>query len=114
MSWLSSLFHKAESWVSNVFNPKPPQELIDATNAQTEAVKQQTAQAKAAADAALAAQQQANDLAKAAAVPAQDSESARAASIADRKKRMAGSSFGIGLPTQLGAPPVGYRLLSGQ
>lgn len=114
MSWLSSAFNSVTKFVGNIFNPKPDQELTNSINQQTELLKQQTEQAKAAAESALAAQKKANEIAAAAAMPAQDSESARAAAIADRKKRLAGSSFGIGLPTQLGAPPVGFRLLSGQ
>lgn len=64
--------------------------------------------------ASLQAQKDANAIAAAASVPQQDSESARSAADAQRRKLMQGSSFGIGLPTQLGAPPVGYRMLSGQ
>lgn len=114
MSWLSSLWHSTEHAVSNLFSPKPDTSQTDAINAQTTALQNQTASAKAAADAALKAQTDANTLAAAAAVPQADSESARSSSDNQKKKLMQGSSYGIGLPTQLGAPPVGYRLLSGQ
>jgi hypothetical protein len=82
--------------------------------AQTDAVREQTASAKASADAALAAQKQANMLAASASVPAVDSESSRAAADDQKRKLLQGSSFGIGLPTATGAPPVGFRLLAGQ
>lgn len=64
--------------------------------------------------AALKAQQDAVALAAAASVPASDSESAVAASENQKRKLQQGSSFGIGMQTALGAPPVGFRLLSGQ
>lgn len=70
--------------------------------------------AQSTADAALKAQQDANLIAAAANVPTIDSESARAAGDTQRRKLLSGSSFGIGLPAQLGAPPVGFRLLSGE
>ena len=70
--------------------------------------------AKTSADAALKAQTDANLIAASKAVPQADSESAAAAADDRRRKLLAGSSYGIGMPTQLGAPPVGFRLLSGQ
>jgi uncharacterized protein with LGFP repeats len=80
-----------------------------------------TSKADAAQAAALATQQEALKaqkdaalLAAAAAQPASDSESAVVASEGRKRKLQQGSSFGIGLQTQLGAPPVGFRLLSGQ
>lgn len=91
--------------------PDPTQAAIAA---QTAAVTQQTASAKASADAALAAQNQANLLAASSSVPTVDSESSRSAADDQKRKLLQGSSFGIGLPTTTGAPPVGFRLLSGQ
>ncbi len=116
MSWLSNFWHNdIEAPVGSLFSgPKPDPTVAAAINAQTDAVTQQTASAKAAADAALAAQTQANDLAAAASVPQADSESSRAAADDQKRKLLQGSSFGIGLPTQTGAPPVGFRLLAGQ
>jgi len=118
MGWLSSLLHDIgtpSQWFSS---PAPaPVAAPDnsaAINAQTEALKTQTASAQAAAQAALKAQTDANLIAAAAAVPASDSESARRAADQRRRQLMTGSSFGIGLPDKLGAPPVGFRLLSGQ
>jgi len=75
-----------------------------------------TAQAEALAtqQAALKAQQDAVALAAAAAQPASDSESAVVAAENQKRKLLQGSSFGIGLQTALGAPPVGFRTLSGQ
>lgn len=64
--------------------------------------------------AALDAQTQATKDAAVAALPQIDSESARVASDARRRKLTSGSNFGIGLPSQLGAPPVGYRMLAGE
>jgi hypothetical protein len=64
--------------------------------------------------ASVQAQKDANAIAAAASVPQQDSESARAASDDQRRRLTQGSNFGIGLQTQLGAPPVGFRMLSGQ
>lgn len=64
--------------------------------------------------AALAAQTAATKAADVASLPQIDSESARAASDARRKKLTAGSNFGIGMPSLLGAPPVGYRMLAGE
>lgn len=99
-------------WLHDLFTPSTW--FGGGNSAQSDALTAQTASAKASADAALKAQTDANLLAAAAAVPASDSESARSASDDQRRKLMAGSSFGIGMPTQLGAPPVGFRLLSGQ
>lgn len=64
--------------------------------------------------ASIQAQKDANALAAAAAVPRGDSESARYAGDERRRKLLAGSSFGIGLPDLLGSPPVGFRMLSGE
>ena len=100
------------SWFGGGGAPDPA--VAAAVSAQTALLATQTASAKASADAALKAQTDANLIAAAAAVPQGDSESARAAVDNQKRKLMAGSSFGIGLPSQLGAPPVGFRLLSGQ
>jgi hypothetical protein len=105
MGWFGNI-------MDNWFGMDPPDN--SAATAQTAALQQQTASAKASADAALKAQTDANLIAAAAAVPQTDSEGARASSDAQKRKLMAGSSFGIGLPSQLGAPPVGFRMLSGQ
>lgn len=70
-------------------------------------------QAQASAEAALKAQTDANLIAQAASMPSNDSESARARADDERRRLMNGSSFGIGLPSELGAAPVGFRLLSG-
>lgn len=74
---------------------------------------QQSASARAAAALALKAQQDANALAEANARPPGDNEGARAASDNERRKLLAGSMYGIGMPTRLGAPPIGFRELSG-
>lgn len=87
---------------------------VSAIKAQTEAVKEQTSLARETAAAALRAQQEATALAQASAMPTRDSESARAAADNERRRRMRGSNFNIGLPNQTGAPPVGFRLLAGQ
>lgn len=112
MSWFGDVLHIL-SPISNLFNfgddgPDP------AIAKQNQLLADQTASAKASADAALAAQQQANAIAASASTPAVDNESARAAADDRRRKLMQGSSFGIGLPDKLGTPPVGFRLLSGQ
>lgn len=101
-------------WFGGGGSSKPDPGIASALSAQTTLLATQTAQAKASADAALKAQTDANLIAAAAAVPQADSESARATADDQRRKLMAGSSFGIGLPSQLGAPPVGFRLLAGQ
>ena len=98
MGWLSKI-------MDNWFGIDPP-DTSKADAAQ--------AQAQATAAAALKAQQDANLIAAAAARPQADSESAIVASEGRRRKLMQGSAFGIGLPTAMGAPPVGFRLLSGQ
>lgn len=71
-------------------------------------------QAKQSADAALKAQTDANLIAASALQPSIDSEGARSAQDTQRRRLLSGSSFGIGLQTQLGAPPVGFRMLSGE
>lgn len=109
MSW----FSLGNLFGSLGFHDPPAANLNPAIDAQTAALAAQTASAKASADAALKAQTDANLIAAAAAVPQADSESARAAADDQRRKLTTGSSFGIGLPSQLGAPPVGFRLLSG-
>lgn len=109
MSW----FSQAARSIANIFNPKPNQAEVDAINEQTRATREAAATAKASADAALKVQQDANLLAQQAAVPAADSESARGAMDAELRKRLQAQN-GIGLPTEFGAPPVGFRLLSGQ
>ncbi|EKS26505.1 hypothetical protein [Afipia felis] len=107
MSWLSSAVH-------SIFGGGgPSQAEINAINEQTKAVKDASATAKASADAALKAQQDANLLAQSSSVPAADSESARGAMDDELRKRLKASN-GIGLPTQFGEPPVGYRMLAGQ
>lgn len=85
------------------FDP-PDTSKADAANAAALATQQE----------ALKAQQEANALAAAAAQPASDSESAVVAAENQKRKLKQGSTFGIGLQTQLGAPPVGFRMLSGQ
>lgn len=83
--------------------------LQDAAAAQQE----QTQIAKDSAAAALAAQQDAVKRAKAAAVPAIDSESARAASD-QRMRQLITASGGVTSGQRFfGAPPIGYRLLMG-
>lgn len=112
MSW----FSKAINSISNFLgggSSGPSAAETAAINAQTEATKQAAATAKASADAALKAQQDANLLAQASSMPVSDSESSRGAMDAELRKRLAAQN-GIGLPTQFGAPPVGYRLLAGQ
>ncbi|MFT4115432.1 hypothetical protein [Bradyrhizobium sp.] len=112
MGWFSSLMHDIgtpSSWFGS--SNSSLQASIDA---QTAATKAASAQAASDAAAALKAQQDANLLAQAASVPQSDSESARAASDDQKRKLMQGSSFGIGLQSALGAPPVGFRMLSGQ
>lgn len=80
----------------------------------TQALTDQTKAATDASNAALAAQQKADADAAAASVPVIDSESARQAGEDRQRKLQAGNvSFGIGLPSQLGAAPVGFRALSG-
>lgn len=107
MGWFSSI-------MDNWFGIDPPADNSAAINKQNEILQQQTAQAKTDAAASLKAQTDANLLSAAAALPQSDSESARTARDNQKRKLMSGSSFGIGMPTQLGAPPVGFRLLSGQ
>lgn len=109
MSWFSSAIHS----IGNFFNPGPNQAELDAINAQTDATKTATALAKQQAADALKAQKDANLLAQASSMPTVDSESARGASDDELRKRLADQG-GVGLPTQFGAAPVGYRLLSGQ
>lgn len=98
MGWFSNI-------LDNWFGIDPPDTTkADAANAAALATQQQ----------ALKAQQDANTLAAAAAAPASDSESTVVASENQKRKLQQGSAFGIGLQTQLGAPPVGFRTLSGQ
>lgn len=106
MSWFSKAF-------GSIFGGGGPSAAETAAiNQQTQAVKAATATAKASADAALKAQQDANLLAQSSSVPAADSESARGAMDDELRKRLKGQD-GIGLPTQFGAAPVGYRMLAG-
>lgn len=115
MSWLSSAWHSIEHAVSSVFDaPKPDPKVAAAIAAQTDALNTSTASAQASAAAALKAQTDANTLAAAASVPASDNEGSRAAADDQKRKLLQGSNFGIGMPTLLGAPPVGFRMLSGQ
>lgn len=110
MGWLSNIL---DDWFG-IDPPKPDPALQAAIDLQTQATKDATAQAKAAADAALKAQKDANLIAQAAAVPTADSESARAAADARKRKLLGGSSFGIGLPNTFGEAPTGFRVLAGQ
>lgn len=116
MSWFSlgNLFGSLGFHDTPKPAPTTDNSAANAISAQTAALTSSTASAKASADAALKAQTDANLLAAAAAVPQNDSESARASADDQKRKLTQGTSFGIGLPTQLGAPPVGFRLLSGQ
>lgn len=109
MSW----FSKAVNSVVKLFGGGPNSAEIAAINAQTEATKSATATAAASAAAALKAQQDANLLAQASSVSAADSESARGAMDDELRKRLKAQND-IGLPTQFGAAPVGYRMLAGQ
>lgn len=106
MGWLHDLLTPS-TWFGSSSQPDP------AIAQQNALLGQQLTQAQTASAAALKAQTDANAIAAAAAVPATDSESARAASDDQRRRLAQGSSFGIGLPDKLGAPPVGFRLLSG-
>lgn len=99
---------------SDWFSSKPDPSIAAGIAQQNDILAQQTLSAKAAADNALKAQTSANLIAAAASAPAADNEGSRAAADDQKRKLLAGSSFGIGLPSQLGAPPVGFRLLSGQ
>lgn len=110
MGWFSNIL---DNWFG--IDPAQPDPALQAAiDAQTQATKEATAQAKAAADAALKAQKDASLIAQAAAVPTADSESARAASDARKRKLLGGSSFGIGLPNTFGEAPTGFRVLAGQ
>lgn len=117
MGWLHDLFTPS-TWAGDLgLTSKPAQTdpaLTSAISQQNTLLAQQTAQAQTDAAAALAAQTDANAIAASASVPATDSESSRAASDNQQRKLLQGSSFGIGLPDKLGAPPVGFRILSGQ
>lgn len=110
MSWLSS------AWHSLTGTPDGSVALAQQGQIQQQQQATQAANAQAAADAAkaLKAQQDANLIAAAVAVPQLDSESARASGDNQLRKLQQGSAFGIGLPDKFGAPPVGFRLLSGQ
>lgn len=81
--------------------------------AQTDALNRQTAVVQASADAALAAQKDATTRAVAASTPAIDSESARRAGE-DRMRRLLFGSTGVTTGAAfLGAPPLGFRALTG-
>lgn len=137
MSWLSSFWHNdierpIGHFISNTVNAvenlfKPPDTSAQtaaiqssiatqtaAVQAQTDALKAQTAQAAQAAADALDEQRKATLTAAAAATPPSDSESARAAADNRRRQLQQGSIWNVGLPTTTGAPPVGYRMLAGQ
>jgi hypothetical protein len=94
-----------------------PDPLISALKAsvdtQTQAITAQTAFAQQQASDALAASKKATSDAAAAAVPTVDSESARAAQDDLLRKRALGSGYGVGMAKTFGAPPVGFRELSG-
>jgi hypothetical protein len=76
--------------------------------------KDTQAQARATSDAALADQRKANDIAKAASVPAIDSEAARIAADSRLRKLLSAGAFGVkaGLKN-LGDAPIGYRPATG-
>lgn len=93
----------------------PGSDAVDkALATQTDILRQQAdVSSKAAAD-ALAAQQTALKQAQAAAVPLIDSESARRASEDRMRKLQSLDAFGVKADAQFtGAPPVGYRMLTG-
>lgn len=98
---------------SRMFTPPGTGGREAALKAQTDALNRQTAIAEQSAKDALAAQKDATARAEAASVPAVDSESARRAGE-DRMRRLLFSSTGVtpGANT-LGAPPLGFRALTG-
>ena len=113
MSW----FSKATKWVVDdlLGIDLPDGNAVEGQLAQqNKLLSDANAAAKASADKALKAQSDANAIAEAASRPAIDSESARAAEDERRRRLTTGSAFGVGLPTKFGAPPVGFRALSGQ
>lgn len=121
MSWFSKYIadpvEDAASSVGNAvssFFKGPDLTPVYNTLAQQQQTLQQSIQQQTdATNQALALQQQAQQEAVAAAVPQQDSESSRIAAEDTMRKLQAGSSgFTPGI-TNLGAPPVGYRTLTG-
>lgn len=84
-----------------------------ALNAQTDALRSQTALAQKSADDALASQKKALALSEASLIPTIDSESAKVAGENRQRKLQSTSPWGIGLQKKLGAPPTGFRVLSG-
>lgn len=110
MDWFSSFLDN----VLGIDPPKPDPLLQQSIDRQTQATKDAQAAAKASADLALKSQKDANLIARAASVPAADSESVRSAADERRRKLLNGSSFGIGLPSTFGEAPTGFRVLTGQ
>lgn len=110
MSWLSQYVVDP---VANFFHGPDLTPVYNSLAEQQKVLQQSIQQQTDATNKALALQQQSEAAAAAATMPAQDSESARVAAEDRQKKLIAGSGFTPGI-TNLGAPPVGYRMLTGQ
>lgn len=80
---------------------------------QTDTLREANARAEKAAADALAFQKEAQARAEAALVPLNDSESVRSARDIRQRALADSSPYGIGLSKKLGAPPTGFRVLSG-
>jgi hypothetical protein len=113
MGFFHDLFTPS-TWAADLgLAPKPDPTLTNAITAQTAALTASTQAATAATAAATQAEQQAQLQAEAAATPPTDNESSRTAADDQLRKTLAGGVYGIGMPINTGAAPVGYRLLSG-